>query len=238
MEPTKNKSRSSKRPEHISGGYSTIPWQVQDSNSFKGASDKARSLLFALMRQHNGSNNGHLQLAKKWLYKQGWICDANNLKARNELIERGLVTQTKWGGLHSGVNLYALTWHVISNYVGLEIDAKGYNKGAWALCVLPPTKRRSPPVRKQIVQLDDCANASPTTVQLRTIISTTIELKNAQLGTQTVTSSENNVFIPLPRTKSARLVRRIVGLKGRSGVLKLNNITIASELSHAENSLA
>ena len=57
------------RLELIFGGYSAIPWCVIDSDSFKGASDKAKSLLLALMRQHNGSNNGRLHLAKKWLYK-------------------------------------------------------------------------------------------------------------------------------------------------------------------------
>lgn len=68
------------RPEKISGGYGAIPRIVMDSNSFKGATDKAKSLLFALIRQHNGCNNGHLHLSKKWLYNQGWTCNPNNIK--------------------------------------------------------------------------------------------------------------------------------------------------------------
>ena len=59
------------RAESITGSYSAIPWAVLDSVSFMGASDKAKALLFALMRQHSGNNNGHLHLAKKWLYAHG-----------------------------------------------------------------------------------------------------------------------------------------------------------------------
>jgi len=136
------------RLESISGGYAAIPWTVLDSVSFKGASDKAKALLFALMRQHNGNNNGHLHLAKQWLYKQGWTCHENNSKARKELIERGLIEQTKRGGLNIGADLFALTWYDITNYVGLDITAKGYSRGKYLLCNLAPTPRRKPPVKK------------------------------------------------------------------------------------------
>ena len=97
------------RAENISGGYAAIPWTVLDSASFMGASDKAKALLFALMRQHSGNNNGHLHLAKKWLYAHGWTCDENNRKACYELIERGLIIHTKYGGFNMGANYYAVT---------------------------------------------------------------------------------------------------------------------------------
>ena len=137
------------RPEAITGGYSAIPWTVLDSQSFIGATDKAKSLLFALMRQHNGSNNGHLHLAKAWLSAHGWTCDDNNRKACHELMERGLIIHTKQGGLNMGANLYALTWHEITNYIGLDVSSKTYHRGAYQLCNLPPTQRRKPPATKK-----------------------------------------------------------------------------------------
>lgn len=207
------------RPELISGGYATIPWAVIDSASFKGASDKAKALLFALMRQHNGSNNGHLHLAKQWLYNQGWTCHENNSKARKELIERGLVIQTKWGGLNMGPDLFALTWHDISNYVGLDITAKGYARGVYQLCKLPPTARRKPPVKstakKQTSLPNDCTSAVPVTVPVDSLAGTTTEPERALLGSFTGTTTENNVVIPLSTIKS---VKRTVGVKGKSGV--------------------
>lgn len=209
------------RPESIVGGYGAIPWIVMDSLSFKGASDKAKALLFALMRQHSGSNNGRLHLAKKWLNNQGWTCDENNRKARNELIERGLIVQTKWGGLNMGANLFALTWHDISNYVGLDISAKSYARGAYLLCKLPPTARRKPPQKnddtKQKMRHDSRASSSTTTEPLKQSTGTTTELVKPLLNTFTGTTTENNVFIPLHTINS---VKRIVGVKGKSGIRK------------------
>lgn len=204
------------RLEAISGGYGAIPWAVLDSVSFKGASDKAKALLFALMRQHNGNNNGRLHLAKKWLYNQGWTCHENNIKARNELITRSLIVQTKWGGLNMGADWFALTWYDITNYVGLDIAAKGYSRGAYQLCNLAPTARRKPPTKK-LARTDNRTSAVPTTVPAPQSTGTTTASKTALSDSFTGTTTENNVFIPLPTVNS---VKRIVGVKGKSGISK------------------
>jgi hypothetical protein len=183
-----------------------------DSVSFKGATDKAKSLLFALMRQHNGNNNGHLHLAKTWLYKQGWTCDESNRKACHELIERGLVTQTKWGGLNMGANLFALTWYPITSYVGLDINAAGYVRGAYSLCNLPPTARRKPPIKKSM-RHDDRDSSITTTETARPLTGTTTVLVKPHLSTLTGTTTEHNVITPLPRVKT---VKRIEGSKAKT----------------------
>jgi hypothetical protein len=207
------------RPERIYGGYAGIPWVVIDSNSFKGATDKAKALLFALMRQHTGHNNGRLHLAKKWLYAQGWTCDENNRNACRELIERGLVIQTKWGGLKMGPNYYALTWHDISNYVGLDIGPKGYIKSAYALCDLPPTPRRKQPVKKS-VQPDSRDRISSTTAtdtySLGSIAGPTEHVFKVAVSSTT----DNDVIKPLPGVKKRK---RVVGRKGKSGILRQNH---------------
>lgn len=228
-------ARTSKkaRPESISGGYGAIPWMVMDSISFKGASDKAKALLFALMRQHTGNNNGRLHLAKQWLYNQGWTCHENNAKARNELIERGLVVQTKWGGLNMGADLFALTWYDISNYVGLDITAKGYARGAYQLCKLPRTPRRKPPVKSTNEKHKRLPNgrtsAVPVTVPVDSLAGTTTVPVKALLDPFTGTTTENNVFKPLP---SGNSVKRIVGVKGKSGIAKCSlNISTEHEVT-------
>lgn len=205
------------RPESISGGYSAIPWAVQDSVSFIGASDKAKALLFALMRQHNGRNNGHLHLTKNWLAKQGYTCPASNIKARNELLERDLIEQTKWGGLNMGANLFALTWLTIDNYVGLDIVAKSYRRGAYALCNLAPTPRRKQPIKKQNARFSQCSSDVSHSVTGETLTGSVSEAVKALSSTLTVSVSENNVITPLPVPNN---VNRIVGLKGKSGVQK------------------
>jgi hypothetical protein len=225
------------RLETISGGYAAIPWAVLDSVSFMGASDKAKALLFALMRQHNGSNNGKLHLSKKWLYDHGWTCHENNSKARKELIERGLIVQTKWGGLNIGADWFALTWYDITNYVGLDITAKGFTRGAYLLCNLAPTPRRKPPAIKQGFQASSAPSAEvkgipvkkqnaltdyrtstvPTTVPAKQSTGTTTGTKTALSEHFTGTTTENNVFIPLHTVNS---VKRIVGVKAKSGIRK------------------
>ena len=42
-----------KQPERIDGSYSAIPHVVLDSIAFIGASNAAKALLFAIIRQHN-----------------------------------------------------------------------------------------------------------------------------------------------------------------------------------------
>jgi len=211
------------RPESISGGYAAIPWSVLDSVSFMGASDKAKALLFALMRQHNGANNGHLHLAKTWMAKRGYTCPANNIKARNELLERGLILQSKWGGLNMGADLFALTWLDIDNFIGLDISAKSYPRGAYTLCNLAPTKRRKQPIKKQNERFSQCNSAGSNSVTGDNPTGSVIETVKALSNTSTGSVSENNVITPLPMPNT---VKRIVGVKGKSGIAKpiLNNL--------------
>ncbi|MGC2456702.1 MAG: hypothetical protein WA435_01745 [Gallionellaceae bacterium] len=121
-----------KRPiEAIDGLYGAIPYTVLDSVAFMGASYPARALLFDLMRQHSGANNGHLHLSFSWLASRGWKSRDVIQRARTELIERNLLIQTRQGGLNIGASRYAVTWLKISNFVGLDIQSKDYYPGAW-----------------------------------------------------------------------------------------------------------
>lgn len=217
------------RPEKISGGYSGIPWVVIDSNSFKGATDKAKALLFALMRQHTGHNNGRLHLAKKWLYAQGWTCDENNRNACRELIERGLVIQTKWGGLKMGPNYYALTWHDISNYVGLDIGPKGYLKGAYALCDLPPTPRRKQPVKKS-VQPGSRDRLGSTTVTALYSLGSIVDAGDFISSSSLSSTTDNDVIKPLPALKKRK---RVIGRKGKSGIPRQDDLIQGGGISNS-----
>ncbi len=155
-------ARKAKRPETVSGGYVSIPWRVMDSPAYQGLSATAKALLLELARQHSGANNGRLHLAHSWLSRRGWPSKSIVDKCRDELLARGLIVQTKQGGLFIGPTWYALTWHVISNYVGLDLASHQYPLGAWALCSLPPTARRNPPSKKNC-QPDHRGSIDPTT---------------------------------------------------------------------------
>jgi len=123
-----------------------MPWAVLDSVAFQGATLAARVLLLELARQHDGQNNGHLQLAMSWLSRRGWnSCDVVQ-RAKVELIDRGLVVETRKGGRNRGPSKYAVTWHSIENFVGLDIIAGDYRAGRYALLNrVPEITPRVPP---------------------------------------------------------------------------------------------
>ena len=220
-------SKKSKPPyETFTGGGNRIPHAVLDSQAFIGANDRAKALLFALIRQHNGLNNGRLQLTDKWLAKQGYPSAGMNIKSRAELIERGLIVQTKWGGLNSGCNWYAVTWLPISNFVGLDISASTYHQGAWGNCKLPPTARRKPPEKRE-THSDHRSSTTPTTGAGEYPATPTTGAKEAIFSTSTAPTTGNNVSIPLHPNKTARGSKRIVGKSGRSGIPKDQHTPLA-----------
>lgn len=119
-------------PESIQGRYSPIPHAVLDSVAFQEASYPARALLFDLIRQHSGSNNGHLHLSMGWLGKRGWkSCDVVQ-RAKVELVDCGLIVETRKGGLSIGPSLFAVTWLNLTNYVGLDIRDGEFRRGGYA----------------------------------------------------------------------------------------------------------
>jgi hypothetical protein len=211
-------SKSKKPPETVSGAFAAVPLGVMDSQAFIGATDRAKSLLYALLRQINGSNNGRLQLTDKWLREHGWPSAGLNCKARDELIERELIIQTRRGGLNFGCDWFAVTWLSISNFVGLDVSAQTYHKGSWAGCSLPPTPRRKPP--KRATPSDHGSSATPTTGAVNCLATPTTGAKKALFGTSTTPTSGNNVSIPIHPGKSKRGMKRIVGKAGRSGIAK------------------
>lgn len=207
-----------KRPdESISGRYSGIPHAVLDSTAFLGASLPARALLFELMRQHTGGNNGHLQLATSWLKKRGWVSAGMAQRYKVELLDRGLVVKTRLGGLNAGADLYALTWLPISNFVGLDITSRQYHPGAWALCNLPSTPKRKPPARKRNTPSDHGNGAVPTDGIAASTAVPINGTKTHDSENHAVPINGNNESYQFP---TAKLSKRVVGVKGRSGIAK------------------
>lgn len=211
-------AKSKRPPEAVNGAYTAVPHMLLDGKAFIGASDRAKSLLFALMRQHNGSNNGRLHLVPSWLAKHGWQSAGMNIKARRELIERGLIVQTRHGGLNNGSNWFALTWLPITNFVGLGITANDYHQGAWGNCELQPTKRRKPP-QKIKTPSGHRTSASPSTGRVESLACPTTGSDTALLSNLTRPTTGNNVLLPLPPSK-ANGRKRIVGKAGCSGIPK------------------
>jgi len=193
------------------GTYTPLPHNLVDSASFMGASHPARSLLCELLRQHNSRNNGHLQLTSTWLKKRGWTSNAVVHRAKLELIKRGLIIQTRQGGLNAGANLYALTWLPISNFVGLDIQSKDYHQGQWRFMDSSPVIGKH-----KLCSASRCGTAPPNGMA-GSLAAPSHGTKTALFVDSTAPPNGNNEYIPIPTDKT---FKPVVGRKGKSGIPK------------------
>lgn len=222
-------ARTKKPVEAVRGTYSAMPHAVMDSPAYTGASVTAKALLCELIRQHNGANNGRLHLSREWLSTRGWRSRSIVDKARAELIERGLIIQTKQGGMGIGASWYALTWLQITNHVGLETAPNTYHPGGWQLCGLPPTTRRKAPAphwfsahvaalserrfrrkspTKKISQPDHRAGTGPTTGPESVSAGPTTGPVTPLFGTSPGPTTGHDVLLPLPPAENSSAVQQ------------------------------
>jgi len=105
-------------------GFFHLPDALTAKPEFFSLSGKACKLLIDIGRQYNGHNNGDLSCTLSMLKSRGWNSNSQLTKSRNELLEAGLISQTKQGGLGIGPNLYAITWQAIDDCKGkLEVKS-------------------------------------------------------------------------------------------------------------------
>jgi len=112
-----NKNRKSKpftggKDKREKGGFSAWPHVCAQSPNFVGLSITAKALLFELLGQYRGNNNGDLCCARKTMKASGWKARSTVERARDELWEVGWIVRTQQGG-RNRPNLYALTFHAI-----------------------------------------------------------------------------------------------------------------------------
>jgi hypothetical protein len=174
-----------------------------------GLSMRGKAMLFELIRQHNGRNNGHLQLSRIWLSSRGWKSADQAQKAKAELLERGLAIKTKLGGLSIGPDRFALTWLPISDFSDLEIRPGHYHPGKWHFMDKPPTAKKR----------DDQSAPRNSTVPPHGTGETSTSPPHGtvepNIGPSSVPPHGNNECCQLPPLKKGR---RVVGRKGKSGI--------------------
>lgn len=121
------------------GGHVAIPFAVLNGAAFIGLSAKARMLLFDLAAQYRGNNNGDLCMAFKLMKPRGWKSEETLGKAKLELLESGLIVETRKGARPNKCSLFALTWYALDDCDGkLDISARSFPRGAYKLKDRPP----------------------------------------------------------------------------------------------------
>jgi hypothetical protein len=190
---------SKRKPaEAVSGSYTPLPHALLDSLAFMGASDRAKVMILELLRQHNGRNNGQLQLSVGWLRKRGWTSTRAIQLAKVELQERGLALLTKRGGLNAGPDRYALTWLNVSDYAGLDLKPGTFAPGAWRFTdPLPVMSKRVPPppesrTKKRKVSSGSENSAVPVLGPVSALTVPVARTKTALFAVSTVPTTGNN----------------------------------------------
>lgn len=195
-----------KPPEQVSGRYSAMPHTVLDSPAFMGASHPAKALLYELLRQLTGSNNGHLQLATSWLKSRGWTSADVIQRAKQELVARNLLIRTRLGGLNAGPDLWALPWLSISDYAGLDVRQGEYQVGGWHRFVAPEKQKKRSVSRNSAVP--SSGTGTPSAIP-------SPGTKTGLLAASAIPANGNNVSTHVPTMRST--AKRIVGQPRKTG---------------------
>lgn len=114
------------------GAFVAIPLSVLNSQAYIDANPYARTLLFDLITQYRGNNNGDLCAAWRLMRPRGWRSPVTLNKAKQVLLELGLIVETRKGARPNKASLYALTWLALDDCNGkLDITTKAFPRGAY-----------------------------------------------------------------------------------------------------------
>lgn len=116
------------------GGFIPLPFSVLNGAAYLGVSAHARMLLLDLVAQYRGNNNGDLCAAFSMMKLRGWKSTHTLQAAKLELIEAGLIVETRKGARPSKASLYAVTWYALDDCGGkLDISEQSFPRGAYRL---------------------------------------------------------------------------------------------------------
>ena len=112
--------------------FFALPHDVIKDERYTCLSAMAVKLLIDIGGQYNGYNNGHLMATWSFLHeKRGWKSKDSLYKARQELVEAGLIMITRFGGKNRAT-LYGLTFENIDEgKVKLHVKTTKVPHGAW-----------------------------------------------------------------------------------------------------------
>lgn len=130
----RNSRYKNARQKRDGGRFYQIPACVLEGAAYLCLSPHARMLLFDLLAQYRGNNNGDLCAAWKLMQPRGWKSEETLHKAKLQLLEAGLMVETRKGARPNKASLYALTWYALDECGGkLDISVQGFPRGAYKL---------------------------------------------------------------------------------------------------------
>jgi len=135
----KNKRYKDAANKRDGGQFFAIPHSVLNGSAYLSVSSHARMLLFDLIAQYKGDNNGDFCAAYSMMKLRGWKSQHTLLNAKRELLEACLIEETRKGARPNLASLYAVTWLSLDDCKGkLDITPAGFHRSAYKLKDTPP----------------------------------------------------------------------------------------------------
>lgn len=119
--------------------FVVLPHVVLDSPAYRRASHTARSLLVDVALQLNGANNGRLVVCARYMEPRGWKSKDTIWRAVRELVDLGLLVETRKGRRPNVAAWFAVTWTSLQVVDGLDIDPKKFPRGAYSDARIVPS---------------------------------------------------------------------------------------------------
>ncbi|GAP67260.1 hypothetical protein MBSD_n2578 [Mizugakiibacter sediminis] len=127
----KSRDRTKYKGRRESGTFLRLPTEVLDSPKFRALPHKAKALLLDLGAQYRGHNNGDQCATWSLMQRRGWRSKGTLQSALRELLDAGMIEQTRQGGRHV-CSLYAFTWLPIDHCGGkLDVSETRVASGLW-----------------------------------------------------------------------------------------------------------
>jgi hypothetical protein len=112
-----NQRRLHNKGRATTGSFVSLPHDLLSHDSFSTLRTRATKLLIDIAAQYRGGNNGDLCAPLSLMKKRGWNSSDQLFKAKDELVDRGLILVSRHGGMNK-CNLYAITWQPIDECNG------------------------------------------------------------------------------------------------------------------------
>lgn len=111
--------------------FVALPYVVIDSPAYRAATPLAIKLLLDIARQENSKNNGALVACATYLKPRGWRSKSSITRALRELLELGLLVETRKGARPNRAAWFAITWKGLARTQGLDIDPAKFRRGLY-----------------------------------------------------------------------------------------------------------
>lgn len=124
------------------GAFIQVPIVVLNSTAYRRLTVSAKALLWDVVCQYKGDNNGKLLTGWKIMSEErGWVSKDTLNRAKTELLDSGLLFETRKGARPNKSSWCAATWWHLNWTPEMDIREQDFPRGLY---------RQNDPLKKRI----------------------------------------------------------------------------------------